>query len=488
MKNLITVSLVLALSTWGYGQQTRIYVHLDTAIKQPLSGRLFVFTQKDTTKGISGQIDITNPQPAYELDVRNWTSEKPVVLDNDAHFYGVPMNEMAPGFYKVGGVIDLDHAERGLNNPGNYYSPKDVIFKVSASGNNETHLYFTKQFKPRVFQENDSVKEVKLKSPVLSAFRKQDMFMKAAVVLPQGYRESPAKKYPVVFIIPGWGGTHYDALGSGPRKRYGMGMGKEKIYVYLNPETQSPFGLHAFVDSRVNGPWGAALVEELIPYLEINYPVDTDPSQHFVMGQSTGGYGALWLQLNYPKDFGGCWAVSPDPVDFSNFTGVDLYHDRNFYQDASGREFPFFLDNGVAASTLKKEVALETFMGDGEQQQAFEAEFGLPGNNGRPQEFFDRKTGVINDAVIRTWRPYDLALYLQQNWGRIGSDLAGKVHVYAGAEDNFFLDRAVASFGNKARAMHADVVAEVVPSSNHFTIWSPAFTRRVQSEIDARIK
>ncbi|WP_333865186.1 alpha/beta hydrolase-fold protein, partial [Chitinophaga sp.] len=293
--------------------------------------------------------------------------------------------------------------------------------------------------------------------------------------------------YPVVYIIPGWGGTHYHGANPRSQQQYGMGQGKDKIYVYLNPETQTPWGLHAFVDTRVNGPWGQALVEELMPWLCSEYRITEDPRQTFITGQSSGGYGAVWLALHYPASFGGCWATSPDPLDFSAFTGVNLYTDTNFYVDAAGKERGINFVKGIPQQTLRQGRLAELFSGDGGQQQSFEAEFGVPSSNGRPKDLFHPQTGAIDRAVVQEWRPYDLGLYVQNNWKKIRKVGAGKITVYAGAKDNYLLHESVAAFGAKAAKAGADIRIVILPEADHFSVRSPALTREIQQEMDALI-
>ena len=366
------------------------------------------------------------------------------------------------------------------------YSRKESLLRVGDNGRGETNIVLNATIRERTFTENDSVKLAAVRSTIVSDFHSSDAYIRAGIKLPGSYSKEPHKTYPVVFIIPGWGGTHYDILRTGTHTRYGMDIGKEKIFVYLNPETNTRYGLHAFVDSRVNGPWGKALAEEFIPYLQKNYRVN--PKEYFVMGQSSGGYGALWLQLHYPETFSGCWAVSPDPVDFTEFTGINLYrHNANFFTDAEGMPVPFFFMNGTAMSTVKKIVAIEEFNGDGGQIQSFEAEFGIPDTNGRPLPLFDRNTGTINASVLEEWKRYDLGLFVQRHWKTLSTSLAGKVHVYAGSEDNFLLDRAVTALGKKAQSVDADIVAEIIPGANHWSIWSAGFTKMIQDSIDRRI-
>ncbi|WP_276483756.1 alpha/beta hydrolase-fold protein [Paraflavitalea pollutisoli] len=486
MKRLLTVCLLLLTAIAGHAQAFKIYVHLDTAAHLAQTGRLYVFSVTDTAYGVQDP-DPFRPTPSFYKDVRNWQPGTVQEIDGAARAYPIPFDQLKPGFYKFAAILDVDTIERNnTTTPGNWYS-RDV--KVEVRAGNEAHIHLARQIPQRPFRERDSIKLVNFRSALLSKFHRSDRFIKAGVVLPASYSQDTNRRYPVVFIIPGWGGTHYDILGPQAAQRYGIGTGKDKIYVYLNPETQTRFGLHAFVDSRVNGPWGKALVEELIPHLTSQYRIDRDPLQHFVMGQSSGGYGALWLQLNYPKSFGGCWAVSPDPVDFSNFTGVDLYEPgANLYVDKTGAERPFFIVDGKPLGTLKKFVALEDFLGDGGQLQSFEAEFGVPDKQGRPQLMYNRATGAIDPKVVATWQAYDLGRFLLTHYKKLAKDLDQKVHVYAGADDNFFLDKAVLLFREKAARVNAAMAIELFPGANHWTIWNPAFTQRVQREIDQRIK
>lgn len=480
--------LLLTGFTPVWAQSLKIYVHLDTSAREPLTGRLYVFSATDMSQSVQDP-DPFSPAPTFYMDVKHWKGGSVQVLDSTVPAFPVKLNRLTAGAYKFAAILDIDTAERNnTTTPGNWYS-RDVQVDVKPGNAREVHLYLERRVPERLFRENDSVKQVVMKSRLLSAFHKKDIFIKTAVVLPHGYATSQQTQYPVVFVIPGWGGTHYDALTRGPEKRYGFRTGKDKIYVYLNPETQTPFGLHAFVDSRVNGPWGKALVEELIPYLTEQYRINADPATHFVMGQSSGGYGALWLQLNYPKAFNGCWAVSPDPVDFSNFTGVNIYDkNANMYYDAKNVIRPFFIVNDKAISSIKDFSQFENFLGDGGQMQSFEAEFGLPDEHRRPRLLFNRETGVIDTRIAQSWKQYDMALYLLNNYKRLEKDLAGKVHVYAGAEDNFFLDKAVLLFKEKAQKVNAAATVELIPAANHWSIWTEAFTNRVQQEMDARVR
>lgn len=484
MKKILFAALCFSL---GYAQaQVKVNLKVSAAAGKPYSGNFYLFTQSDTSKRIPN-----DPDPTQAFYVWSVTGDSQTVSLNTgiATRAYLPKGTLKEGVYKVVGVLDMDKKERGLMNPGNYFAPNEYLLKVNTDGSGEVNIDLHRQIPERKLRQQELLKEVVFRSDLLTSFRKEAVYMKAAVRLPASYHKDSVRTYPVVFVIPGWGGTHFDVQGPMPVKRYGMDMGKEKIYVYLNPETQSPYGLHAFVDSRVNGPWGKALVEELIPYLQTQYRIDASPTQHFLIGQSTGGYGVLWLQLHYPDAFGGCWAVSPDPVDFSAFMGINLYEqDVNLFIDAAGKERGTFFVGGKPMLTIATMATMEAALGDGEQLQAFEAEFGVPDKQGRPRKLFDLTSGKVDSKTIKAWEEYDLAKYVVKQRKRLNNLVVDKVHVYAGNMDNFLLHEAVSAFGKKALAAGVSLKAELIPNADHWSIWSPAFTKRVQEEIDAKIK
>ncbi len=401
MKQFLLIHLFGILSLPAFSQ-VKFFVHLDSSASRPLTGRLLVSTTADTAKGFRNGVD--NDQPRFALNVQNWTKDRIIEVNDEAEALSVKPSQMKPGYYKVIGFMD-GSPERAAFNPGNFYSTKEPVLQVTEEGKGEIHIYLNREVKARPFPSSDSIKLLDLRSTLLSAFHQTDVFVKGAIVLPTSYHKDTTKRYPVVYVIPGWGGTHYDALNKDRRERYGMSTGTEKIFVYLNPETQTRWGLHAFIDSRVNGPWGKALVEEVFPFIHANFRTSAKASQTFVMGQSSGGYPSLWLPLHYPDAFGGGWAISPDPVDFSNFTGVNIYENNaNFYYGKDGSLRGSFLKDGKYTSLVKKDVAAELFEDDGTQTQSFEAAFGVLGADGRPKPLFNRQTGAVDKEVAAQWK------------------------------------------------------------------------------------
>jgi S-formylglutathione hydrolase FrmB len=485
MKVILPLIALLLIGFASKAQQYGITVQLDTSVKKPLTGRLYVFSTRDTARGVQDP-DPFNPTPTFLVDVENWKGGEIKLIDSSTSAFPVKLNHIKPGYYKFAAVLDIDTEERSNTiTPGNYYS-RDVMIQIKNNEPINIRLHLNRSIPQRPFRETEQIKFVQLKSELVSAFRRKDSYIKAGIILPKSYQMNASKNYPVVFVIPGWGGTQYDVYNPGAAKRYGFSTGKEKIFVYLNPETNNPFGLHAFIDSRVNGPWGKTLVEELIPWLKKNYRIS---DQYFVAGQSSGGYAALWLQLHYPAVFLACWAVSPDPVDFSNFTGINLYAKKaNMYYDTDGRERGMSLMNGQYQSTVKNYAQFENWLGNGGQMQSFEAAFGLLNQKTKkPKELFDRQTGIIDKQVVKSWKVYDLSTFLEANYNKISSQLSNKIFVYAGADDNFLLNRSVEAFRTKVIKINAKATVEIIPGVNHWSIWTEAFTQKMHMEMDARI-
>ncbi|RYZ20463.1 MAG: hypothetical protein EOO10_23220 [Chitinophagaceae bacterium] len=200
--------LLILLVSLKCFSQVRIHVHLDSAIQRTITGRIYVYTSSDTVKGVPNSPDVANPEPMFATNVKDWNPSKIVTLDDAADAFSTPLSKLKPGVYKVAGVVDGNPEERGSFNPGSYYSSKEARLEVSADGKGEAHLYLNREPK-RTFKENDSLKLVELKSGLLSAFRKKDIFIKAAIVLPENYWKDTSQIYPVVYIIPGWGNNNF---------------------------------------------------------------------------------------------------------------------------------------------------------------------------------------------------------------------------------------------------------------------------------------
>ena len=189
-----------------------------------------------------------------------------------------------------------------------------------------------------------------------------------------------------------------------------------------------PEGTHEFADSVNNGPWGAALTKEFIPWLESKYRMDARRNGRFLNGHSSGGWATLQLQVNYPQIFGGTWSTSPDPSDFHDFTGPDLYAAHpNLYRKPDGSAWPIMREKGQVQATMEQLAKLEVVLGPyGGQLASFDWVFSPKGPSGAPEPMFDRKTGDVDPKVVAYWRDhYDLAHLTEEHWAKNGDRAEG---------------------------------------------------------------
>ena len=361
---------------------------------------------------------------------------------------------LPPGEWYAQAVLALNPDILGPRSPGNRYS--DVCRVTVVPGARDTvRIELTRSFPPDALpSDGDGIRFVKIRSPLLSAFHHRPIYLRAAVLLPGGFADEPARRYPLMVSIGGYGDS-YDrmagALGDGEwfRREWLADSLPRMIRLYL--DGRGPFGDPYQVNSANNGPYGDALLTELIPYAEKTYRGIGAPAGRFLEGASTGGWVSLALQVMYPDSFNGTWSQSPDGVDFRALELVNIYRDTNAFINASGFERPAARKvNGDVLWTMRHEVQIENVLGRGNsytlsggQWGAWNAVYGPRGADGMPVPLWDSHTGTINRAVAEEWKRYDLRLILQEHWSTLGPKLQGKIHIWVGDADDYFLNNAV---------------------------------------------
>jgi len=187
----------------------------------------------------------------------------------------------------------------------------------------------------------------------------------------------------------------------------------------------------------------------------------------------------------YPDFFHGCWSTSPDSIDFRDFQRIDVYNPgSNMFTDSTGARRPIARRGGKPALFWKGFSDMEVVMGRGGQLASFEAVFSPRGADGKPEELWDRKTGAIRTDVAKAWEKYDIRLVLERNWGTLGPKLKGKLHVYMGDVDTFYLEGATRLLRESLAALGSDAVVELFPGKDHGLI-DRALRERMNKEMAA---
>jgi hypothetical protein len=471
--------LILSSSRAAEARPVEFRITFDKVVSdKPFTGRVYVMlTKSDKSEPRFGP-SWMKPEPMFARDVKDWKPGEELVIDGAALAFPEPLAKLSKAAYSVQAVMDFDRGERNFSNaPGNGYS-KSVRKELDATAG-PVALVIDQVVKPRTFEEKERVKLAEIESKLLSDFYKRPVKLRAAVVLPKSFATAPRKRYPVVYEIPGFGGTHDMAH---RRLDFTDVAGVEMLWVVLDPSCR--LGHHVFADSENNGPCGRALIEELIPFIERQYRGLGVPAARFVTGHSSGGWSSLWLQVTYPDVFGGVWSTAPDPVDFRDFQRINIYRPGvNMFIDDQGEKRPLARSKGKPTLFYQPFSDMDRMMGHGGQLDSFDAVFSPRGSNGKPRPLWDRDTGAVDAEVAKNWEKYDIRLTLENNWKTLGPKLAGKVHVFTGSEDTFYLDGAVVLLKEALTKLGSDAVVEVIPDRNHGDLIDAKLRERMNKEM-----
>lgn len=453
-------------------------------LNKPFTGRVVVYLSKGGGEPrfgpnwfrpqpmISARFEKVEPGQGMTIDAKNGVAFPPGLAT------------WAPSEYTVQAVIDLNLGGRTIGgSAGNLYS-KPVVATIDPAKGSEVTLVCDQVVGSTPFVETDGVKEVRIESKLLSAFYSRPTFMSAAVGLPKGYDSAADRRYPIYYEVPGFGGGSRSWSG---RSRIPSTdrAGEKFLVVLLDPNC--PTGHSVFADSANNGPWGKALTTELIPEIERRFKAVGEPWARYVGGHSSGGWSSLWLQVTYPDVFGGCWSTAPDPVDFRQFQTVDIYQaGANAFKDASGKDVPIARFGDTVAITAKQFSDMERPI-RGEQLGSFEAVFSPKGPDGEPAKLWDRDSGAIDPKVAEAWKAYDIGLILKNRWETLGPKLDGKVHVYMGDQDTFYLDGAVRLLQADLKDRNPKLVVEIVPG-DHGSMMTSTLRQRIDGEMAAKFR
>jgi hypothetical protein len=454
---------------------------------QPVSGRVYVFLSERNRQPMNGP-NWFNPEPFFGVDVTDFSADKPVAIDNDSQGV-VALNELESGEYYVQAVLDQDfYFANHAKGPGNLFSrPKKIKLDPDSSGVIELEL--TEVVTSDQLDDTEFFKVVKLNSKLLSDFHKREVIERAGVVLPPSYNSQPERRYPVYYEITGFGGTLVSiAQRRGKGQRAQAEDDAEFIKVYLT--AQCKWGHHVYANSAINGPRGDAFIEEMIPHIDKTFRTIAQPTARFVGGHSSGGWSSLWLQVTYPETFGGVWSTAPDPVDFRDWQGTNLYdaNGASVFVDVEGNKRPLARQGERPVLMYNDFCKMDDALGRGGQLRSFEAVFSPLGEDGLPAKCWDRETGQVNPQVVDYWKQYDISLQLEKNWSELGPKLGGKLHVYMGDLDTFYLDGATRLLGERLKKLGSDAVVEMFPGKDHSSLLSRDLYKRISSEMTAKFR
>lgn len=465
----------------------RFQVLLGLPTEQPRSGRLFVFLSRENREPRLGP-NWFAPEPFFAVEVKEFTTQQIRDVDQLADGFPGKLSSLPPGSYRAQAVFDhsLDGPQIGRA-AGNFYGSA-VKFEVRPHEGFDCRLMLDEIVRESPFPVQSNLQEVVYRSERLSKFFGRDVLDRCAVVLPSGYDQHPDQRYPTVYVVPGFGGDH--RLSAIQGSRFTVAGHKSREFICVGLSGSCRWGHHEYADSATNGPRGESLVRELIPLIDARFRTLDDSAGRFVMGHSSGGWSSLWLQVNYPDLFGGCWSLSPDPVDFCDFQQIDVYARpaANVFFNEENELRPIARRGTTPVVWFRDFSRMDDVLGRGGQLRSFEAVFSPLDEQGQPKRLWDRKTGKVDPAVAKSWEAYDIHLRLTRDWDRLKPKLRGKLHITVGGIDTFYLEGAVKRLADGLRQIGSDAHIEIVEGRDHSSVLSENLYAKIHEQMTKAVR
>ncbi|MEP6732700.1 MAG: alpha/beta hydrolase-fold protein [bacterium] len=455
-------------------------VFAKSAHADPITGRVYVAISRVTdTSGTPVERTGENGDPLFGVNISSLAAGQTAVIDASAFGHPVQsLRDIPAGDYRVQPFVnvytkfaradghtvwlhmDQWEGQQWKSSPGNLFGePVRIHFDPKSS--TPIKLVADKVIPPvQVPPDNDNVKRIKIESAILTKWWGHPIYLGATVLLPKDYDKHPDVKYPVVYDhghfslgAPGGFGRTGGRAGATNFTSYWMSDSAPRMII-VTLQHPSPYYDDSYgVNSANNGPFGDAIIQELIPAVETKFRVKREPWARLLTGGSTGGWISLAHQVMYPDFYGGTWSLCPDGVDFRYHQIVNIYADSNAYWSTRGPWMKIDRPDsrrpdGNVTTMMKDENWFELASGDhsrsGGQWDIWTATYGPVGADGYPVPIWNKRTGAIDKQVAAYWKEhYDLRNILETKWTTLGPKVASKINVYVGDADTYFLNMGV---------------------------------------------
>jgi enterochelin esterase-like enzyme len=228
------------------------------------------------------------------------------------------------------------------------------------------------------------------------------------VYLPPGYGSS--QRYPVIYFLPS-PFESYRAIfdQKGAQRLFDQAIENHVIekFILVSLDMTTPLGCSWYVNSPVTGNWEDFLVEDVVPYVDRNFPTLRSRDSRGIAGDFMGGYGAIRFGMRHPEIFGSVYALHP----VGTGSGVQVMYSRPNWD---------LLASAKSQDDVKKDASSTIFT------TIFQAH--LP-NPDRPPLFIDLQARKEGDRLV------------------VDSDVTRRLR------DNFFLESMIPRYADNLKSL-----------------------------------
>ncbi|MCA9522010.1 MAG: hypothetical protein KC609_13600 [Myxococcales bacterium] len=257
--------------------------------------------------------------------------------------------------------------------------------------------------------------------------------------LPPSYAERPERRYPVVYLFPGFGSTDLRYL-SGPSHLGPIADQLTREVILVGVDSHTVTGSSYFVDSPQNGSWGR-FVRDAVAHVDRSLRTIPLASARAVLGQSTGGFNAVSLALRFPDLFAALGASAPDGLDLEGWLSEIRGGTRYLRQ-------PW-----LAWLRLEDALARPSYQQEG-QMISYAMSWSPPSASGLrwPASL---RTGRVDPVVWRRWLEHSPIRMLERSEILRGlrQILAGRIVIAVGRDDEFGLLPPARRFSQRLREL-----------------------------------
>jgi S-formylglutathione hydrolase FrmB len=310
------------------------------------------------------------------------------------------------------------------------------------------------------------VEQPLLNSAILVGNRPGDPHVRPVpVYLPPGYDDDPARRYPVIVILTGYGGTGPFLLNlrawdeSLPQQLDRLIGGVQmRPAIVVMPDCWTRYGGSQYLNSSALGNYEDYLIQEIIPFVDAQYRTLTGPAHRAVIGKSSGGYGAIVQAMYHPEIFGAMACHSGD-----------MYFEFCYIDDLAKLQ-PHLVSYGgwetlrdTLESIRPKDTRFMRTVGTLAYGMAYAPDPGAPDGFQMP---VDLETGALREDVWARWLKHDPVRMIDKP-GMVDA-LRGYKLLYfdCGSKDEFSLQIGARVMVKKLRALGIEPFYEEFPDGH----------------------